>query len=131
MANKGEQPPPYGAPPQAPKPAYDGGNNFRQDQQQGYYPPGPQQGYYQQQPPQQQQGYYQPGPPMGYYNQQPSQGPYPAGQGPYPPPAPEAGDAGGVAGRSSLLLLLGHSLLSRGRWNTFCFMPKMASNNLP
>jgi len=87
MASKPDAPPPYGGPPQAPKPTY--GNEspgpYGQDQRQGYYPPGgpsgPQQNYYQQQGPQ--QGYYQPGPQMGYYNQQ--QGPYPSGQGPYPP----------------------------------------------
>lgn len=73
MAKQGEEPPPYGAPPQAPKPAY-GGPPFPQDQQQhGYYPPPGQ------------QNYYQPGPQMGYYNQQQQQGPFPAGQGPYPP----------------------------------------------
>ncbi|PHH82491.1 hypothetical protein CDD82_5827 [Ophiocordyceps australis] len=75
MARKGEEPPPYGVPPQAPKPTFDSGPS----QQQAQYNPG-QPSSYNQQP---QGAYYQPGPQMGYYNQQ--QGPYPAGQGPYPP----------------------------------------------
>ncbi|KAI9171094.1 hypothetical protein HJFPF1_00574 [Paramyrothecium foliicola] len=76
MSNKlGEQPPPYGAPPYPPKPAYGGSPSPYPQEQQGYYPP----------PNQQQQPYYQPGPQMGYYNQGQQQGPFPAGQGPYPP----------------------------------------------
>ncbi|XDG09540.1 hypothetical protein ABKA04_009155 [Annulohypoxylon sp. FPYF3050] len=69
MSGKDDLPPAYGAPPQAPQAAYQGGYP---PQQPGYGPP-PNMGYYQQGPPPQGQyqgGYY--GPPQGqqgYYQQ--------------------------------------------------------------
>ncbi|KAI0899698.1 hypothetical protein F4806DRAFT_453576 [Annulohypoxylon nitens] len=82
MSGKDDLPPAYGAPPQAPQAAYQGGYP---PQQPGYGPP-PNMGYYQQGPPPQgqyqggyygppqgQQGYYQQGyPPQGQYQHQQS-----------------------------------------------------------
>ncbi|KAI1402136.1 hypothetical protein F4819DRAFT_485912 [Hypoxylon fuscum] len=72
MANKYDEPPAYGAPPQHPQASYQG----------GYPPQGP--GPYGGDP--NQQNHYQSNPNMGYYQQgqgPPPQGGYPGG--PYPP----------------------------------------------
>ncbi|KAI1105868.1 hypothetical protein F4804DRAFT_303274 [Jackrogersella minutella] len=99
-----DQPPAYGAPPQHPQAAYQGG--YPPQQQPGPYGPNPNMGYYQQGPPP--QGGYPPGqypPQQGYYPQQqgyPPQG-YPPPQGQY-----QNHQSGGDSGRDGCLgMLLG------------------------